>query len=111
MKYLTVQEVQFVGDAAELEERCGLLMDALLDQESSDSAIEDPDIAADLSQTRVDVQMLVEADDPAEAMTRAQTVLRTAIHAIGDGTPGWETQQAVMHVAPADDSDRLLAGV
>ncbi|WP_263657375.1 hypothetical protein [Nonomuraea gerenzanensis] len=33
---------------------------------------------------------------------------------IGDATPGWETQRAVMHVAPADAADaadRLAASV
>lgn len=111
MKYLTVQQVQFVGDITTLDERSGRLMEALLDQESVDSAIEDPDLAADQMRSCVDVQMIVEADDPAEAMTRALTVLRTAIHAIGDSTPGWETQQAVMHVAPANDTKGLFAGV
>jgi len=83
-------------------------MDALLDIEDVDPAISDPDLAADLSSGHVDVQMTVEAADPAVAMVKALATLRSAIHAIGGATPGWETTTAVMHAAPADAADRLL---
>jgi hypothetical protein len=53
--------------------------------------------------------MLVDADDPASAMVKAFATLRAAIHAIGDATPGWEMTSAIMHVAPADAAERLLA--
>ncbi|WP_300610621.1 hypothetical protein [Trebonia sp.] len=108
MKYLTVQEVQCVG-LDSCEPRLDPLMDALLDLEKTDPAITDPDLAADTSTGHVDVQMIVDADDPAAAMVKALATLRAAIHAIGDATPGWETATAVMHVAPADAADRLLA--
>jgi hypothetical protein len=85
-------------------------MEALLDLEAVDDAITDPDLAADLSTGCVDIQMIVDADDPAVAMVKALATLRAAIHAIGDATPGWETTTAVMHVAPAHAADRLLAG-
>ncbi|MGH3266098.1 MAG: hypothetical protein ACRDNS_29360, partial [Trebonia sp.] len=91
------------------EPRLDPLMEALLDLEEADAAISDPDIAADVSTGCVDVQMTVDADDPAAAMVKALATLRAAIHAIGDATPGWETATAVMHVAPADAADRLLA--
>lgn len=108
MKYLTVQDIQCVGPAS-CEPRLDPLMEALLDLEEADEAITDPDLAADLSTGRVDVQMIVEADDPAAAMVKALATLRAAIHAIGDATPGWETSTAVMHVAPVGAEDRLLA--
>jgi hypothetical protein len=108
MKYLTVQEVS-CDDAAAFEARVDRLMEALLGIEAAGGAIIDPDVAADLSKCRLDVQMLVEAADPAEAMVKALATLRAAIHAIGDATPGWETTTAVMHVAPADAPERLLA--
>jgi hypothetical protein len=82
-------------------------MDALLDLEEADAAVEDPDLAADISTGHIDVQMLIEADDPAAAMVKALATLRAAIHAIGDATPGWETTNAVMHVAPADAAERI----
>lgn len=108
MKYLTIQEIQCVGPDS-CDQRLYPLMEALLDLEAVDAAITDPDLAADLSSGRVDVQMIVDADDPAVAMVKALATLRAAIHAIGDATPGWETTTAVMHVAPAHAADRLLA--
>ncbi len=108
MKYLTVQEVTCIGPES-CEPRLDPLMEALLNAEAADPAVEDPDLAADLSTGRVDVQMIVEAPDPAEAMVKALSTLRAAIHAIGDATPGWETTPAVMHAALADDPDRLFS--
>ncbi|MEV0612879.1 hypothetical protein AB0I81_06100 [Nonomuraea sp. NPDC050404] len=107
MKYMTVQQVRYSGELERFDERLDELMNALLDLEDMDPAIEDPDLAATLTTGVVDVQMITEADDPAEAMVKALCFLRSALHSIGDATPGWETQRAVMHVAPADDTDRL----
>ena len=109
MKYLTVQEVRCIGLMSSCASRLEPLMDALLDLEEADAAVEDPDIAADVSEGHVDVQMIIDADDPAQAMVKALATLRAAIHAIGDATPGWETSSSVMHVAPADAADRLLS--
>ena len=53
--------------------------------------------------------MIVEAADPAAAMVKALATLRAAIYALGDATPGWETTSAVMHAAPAEAPERLLA--
>lgn len=108
MKYLTVQEVACIGASA-CETRLEPLMDALLALEEADSTIEDPDLAANLESGCVDVQMIVDADDPAAAMVKAFATLRAAIHTIGDATPGWETSSAVMHVAPVGAADRRLA--
>lgn len=107
MKYLTIQEIQHIGPGT-CESLLESLMDALLDLEDADGTIMDPDLAADVSTGRVDVQMTVEAEDPAVAIVKALATLRSAIHAIGGATPGWETSTAVMHVAPADAADRLL---
>jgi hypothetical protein len=108
MKYLTVHEVQYVGSAS-----CGPhlepFVDGLLDLEEADTTVTDPDLAADMATGRADVQMIVDADDPAAAMVKALATLRAAIHAIGDATPGWETSTAVKHAAPADAAYRLLA--
>jgi hypothetical protein len=104
MKYLTIQEIKCAGPDS-CEQRLEPLMDALLDLEAADAAITDPDLAADVSTGCVDVQMIIDADDPAVAMVKALAALRT----IGDATPGWETATAVMHVAPAHAAERLLA--
>ena len=87
MKYLTVQQVKCIG-LQSCASRLEPLMDALLDLEEADAAVEDPDIAADVSNGHVDVQMIIDADDPAQAMVKALATLRAAIHAIGDATPG-----------------------
>lgn len=105
MKYLTVQEFQRIGPGT-CEPRLDPLMNALLDLEEADKAVTDPDLAANLSTGRVDVQMTVDADDPAAAMVKALATVRAAIHSIGDATPGWETATAIMHVAPTDAADR-----
>ena len=107
MKYLTVQEVTCPGAPA-FGARLDALMEALLSLEAADNAIEDPDLIADLTSCSVDVEMMVEAADPAAAMVKALATLRAAIHAIGDATPGWETTLAVMHVTPAEAPEQLL---
>ena len=99
MKYLTVQEVTCTDPAA-FGVRLDPLMEALLSLEAADGAIEDPDLAADLGTGRVDVQMTVEAADPAAAMVMALAALRKAIQAIGGTGSGWETTSAIVHAAP-----------
>lgn len=86
MKYLTIQQIQWVGPVS-CKQRIDPLMEALLDLEAADDAITDPDLAADLSTGCVDIQMIVDADDPGEAMVNALATLRATIHAIGDA-PG-----------------------
>jgi hypothetical protein len=108
VKYLTVQEV-ICTDPAAFGVRLDPLMEALLRLEAADSAIEDPDFAADLGTGCVDVQMTVEAVDPAAAMVKALATLRAAIHAIGGTDSGWETTSAIMHVEPAELPERPLA--
>ncbi len=103
-EYLVTQHIAATGDLT--DEHMSKLMDALLDVESTDQAITDPDLTATLSTGRVDVQMTVAADDPAEAATKALCAVRSAIHAIGGATPGWETKHAAMHIAP----NEVLAG-
>ncbi len=107
MKYLTIQEVA-CGEPEVFPGRLDDLMEQLLSLENADSAVEDPDLAADLSTGCVDVQMIIEAPDPAEAMVKAFATLRAAIHAMGDATPGWETANTIMHAAPVDAADRLV---
>jgi hypothetical protein len=101
VKYLTVQEVTCT-DLAAFGVHLDPLMEALLSLEAADSAVEDPDLAADLGTGRVDVQITVEAPDPAAAIVKALETLRAAIHAIGGSGSGWETTSAAVHAAPAE---------
>lgn len=63
----------------------------------------------DLGTGCVDVQMTVEATDPAAAMVKALATLRAALHSIGGTECGWQTTSAVMHVESAELPDRPLA--
>ena len=108
MRYLTLQEIRYLGSTS-CGPRLAPLMSALLDLEAADPSVVDPDLSADIVSGHVEVQMVIEAGDPAEAMVRALATLRSAIHAIGDATPGWETEAAIMHVAPEDAAESLLA--
>jgi hypothetical protein len=84
-------------------------MSALLDLEAADPAVSDPDVTADIGTGYVDVELTVEAADQVAAMSRAIATLRAAIRATGNAARGWETSGAVMHVAPDDAADILLA--
>jgi hypothetical protein len=83
--------------------RFDALADALYDLDGSDPAIEDIDLTASLADRRAVVSMTVDADDPAQAGTKAFCTIRAAIHAIGDATVGWhgETARSVMRIGPA----------
>jgi hypothetical protein len=91
------------------ETRFDALADALYELDASDAALSDIDLSASLADARATVTTTVEASDPADAGTKALCAARTAIHAIGDATPGWETARGVLRVAPVDASDRLFA--
>jgi hypothetical protein len=105
--YVVIQEITYPGDLT--GDRLDALMDALMDVEATDPAISDPDLAASLDENSVDVQMTVEGADQAEAAAKSLSALRAAIHALGEATPGWETSQGIMHIAPAALLGRLLA--
>jgi hypothetical protein len=108
VKYRAEMSVLFTGELALLDGRTDQLMDQLLDIEESDSAIEDPDLTATLSTGIVQISMFIEADDLPDAGQKLVSTVRHAIHAIGDGTPGWEhvareVQEQCMSVSPVRD--------
>jgi hypothetical protein len=106
VKFYTEMELRAEG--AIDDARFDALADALYELDGSDPAVSDADLTAQLEDGRVTASLVVEADDPAAAATKALCAVRTAIHAIGDATPGWETATGVMRIAPADESDRLF---
>lgn len=108
MKFYTEMELRAVNGTID-DARFDALADALYELDESDSNVTDADLTARLADGRVTASMVVEADDPAAAATKALCVVRTAIHTIGDATPGWETATGVMRIAPADETDRLFA--
>lgn len=107
MKFYTEMEVRADGEIP--DEHFDALADALYDLDAGDPAVADTDITACLADSRVTVSMVVDAEDPADAATKALCAVRAAIHAIGDATPGWETAKGVMRIAPAEESERLFS--
>jgi hypothetical protein len=83
MKYLAIQEIQCVGPGSS-EQDIDQLTEALLDLEVVDDAMTDPDLAADVSAGRLDIQMIIDAADSAEATIKARAMLSAAIEAVGD---------------------------
>ena len=107
MRYLTTQEIRYVGAAS-----CGPLlaplMAALWAIEEGDPAVSASDITADIGSGFVDVEITVDAEDPVAAMGKALGTLRAAISAAAGASDRWETAAAAIHIAPADASDGLL---
>jgi hypothetical protein len=106
VRYLIWQQVTYTAPD-DFEEHIDALMQALLALESTDEAVADAEVAASLATGSADVQMTVEAPSPAEAAVKAQATLRSALHAIGDLTPGWEGTVS-MHVT-LEARDRVTA--
>jgi hypothetical protein len=102
MKFHIDTEIDAAGPISEA--RFAALADALYDLEDGDPAVEDADLGAALTSGHATVSMTVDAADAAEAGTKALCVVRTAIHATGDATPGWETARTAMHITPAEES-------
>ena len=72
-----------------LDAHTDALMDELLKLEECNPMIHDPSVGAELSTSTIDILMLVNApvDD---AVKISRDVVRTAIHAAGGFTPGWD---------------------
>ncbi len=102
-------ELGLTTDGAIDDSRFDALADALYELDATDPDLSDTDLGASLEEGWATVSVTVEAADQAEAATKALCAARAAMHAIGDGTPGWETARGTMLVAPAGASDRLCA--
>ncbi|HYZ52776.1 MAG TPA: hypothetical protein VE733_04600 [Streptosporangiaceae bacterium] len=106
MKWHT--ELEMYANSPVDDDRFDALADALADVEDTDPAVEDADLGGSLTAQRVTATMVVTADTPDEAVRKTVTVVRTAVQAIGDGTPRWETQAPIIRLAPAEESERLF---
>ncbi len=86
MKYQGMIELQVVGALDDLDAQADRLADALYDLHD----VIDPDLGGSLAEGRLDITMVVEADDLADATAKSLCAVRAAIHAVGGSTPGWE---------------------
>ncbi|WP_207634462.1 hypothetical protein, partial [Candidatus Frankia alpina] len=86
MKYEGLVELTVTGPIGDFETHTDQLMDALLALED----LIDPDIGGNLAEGRMDITMTVEADTIPDAAYKSLSAVRTAIHAAGGATSGWE---------------------
>lgn len=86
-------------ELGDVEARIEQLLEALADLEENDPVIEDVDITATLATGDVLVNMCIDAADLGEAGQKLVATVRSALHEIGDGTPGWERVAHAVHEA------------
>ena len=67
------------------------LMEELLTLEEINEDVEDAATSTEADRGVVIVELLVTAGSAGDALTKFLTIARTAIHAIGGATPGWDT--------------------
>lgn len=78
------------------------LMDQLMDLEEQNADVTDMALAGEADRKVWTIEMLVLVDDEFEALVKALSVIRTALHALGDSTPGWPTAEEIASAfAPA----------
>lgn len=70
------------------------LMEALLDLEKCDSDLADSAVSSEADRGIVIAELLVTADSESEALEKFQVAVRSAIHAIGGWTVGWDDRDA-----------------
>lgn len=76
--------------AAVLQEHFSQVMDELINIEERDADISTPDISAKLATGEVEISVNVEGSHPEEAFKHGLGVIRTAVHAAGGCTEGWD---------------------
>ncbi|MGY6501656.1 MAG: hypothetical protein ACXIVQ_12310 [Acidimicrobiales bacterium] len=91
VKYDGMVEVTGADDVvADLDAHLDDVMDELVNAEESNDDISDADMSATLSTGEVSFSLVVTAADFDEAGPKGLAVIRTAIHAAGGHTHGWE---------------------
>lgn len=70
--------------------------DELIDLEACSPELLDSTFSADLEDSSVVVEVSVEAETIGQALDLAVSFVRTAIHAAGAGTPGWENHPPII---------------
>lgn len=90
----------------------------MLDALSDEPGDVDADFSVDPVAGTIVFQVSIQADEAGAALTQAQTFVRSAMHAAGVGTPGWEhlAEQvargeaiATVRLSDMEDRDQLLA--
>lgn len=71
-------------------ETLDLHADKMLDVLEDVDGLIDPDVGLNFKKRTVDVTAMVDADNEGDALNLAVTGVRSAVHQVGDATPGWE---------------------
>ncbi len=73
----------------QFQAKAAALVDELMSAEARDSEVTDTTTYGDAAGKEMIVEMLVLSDDQFHAVMKVLTIIRAAIHTIGDGTPRW----------------------
>ncbi len=80
-----------------IHERAEAVMAELVEL-SEVGTILDSAVSADAQRGIVTVEVTVAASDLDDGIARTMAAMRTAIHAVGDATPGWPSHEDVMEM-------------
>lgn len=58
----------------------------------------DSSVSSDAAENIVTIEVTVEAEDLDDGIARAMGAMRSAIHAVGDATPGWPSHKVIMEM-------------
>jgi hypothetical protein len=75
---------------------CDTLIQALLDQERCLTGFSDSAVSADAARGLIEIEANATGDDLSHAMALVQSAVRSALHALGAGTPYWPTHDEAL---------------
>ena len=84
-------------DGHTVHDRAEAVMAELVELSEAGSIL-DSSVSSDAQRAVVEIEVTVEADDLDDGIARAMAAMRTAIHAVGDATPGWPSHKDVMEM-------------
>ncbi|WP_182879889.1 hypothetical protein [Microbispora sp. H10949] len=97
MKYAMKASLSVRGDIDDLGEIVDAIADELADLQDCDDKLLDFAYGSDATGNTVQFELTVECDSVDETVTIGGSWLRTAIHATGGYTPGWEDSGPRQH--------------
>lgn len=96
METVRVSVSFYVTGEMDLDNHLGLVMSALMDIEAADKRISDSDYVATVKTGFVRINSSATENTFDEAAAVAMATIRSAIHAAGGFTPGWESNDYVV---------------
>lgn len=104
MIHRTACTLNYQGPLDSFDEHLTALYEALLDLEGPGGP-RDVDAVANLALGTAEIEMLVEAESQMDAIACTITYFRTALHALGVPTPGWERMVRNVRLQDAEQDD------